>query len=255
MIHSYGYILYCDILGYRSILENNDVDDSAKIIIEHIEKIDEEIKHDLKVAYGFDDNTRNIGKCFLDKRIESINISDSIVVFFDMSNSFDNDREYHTINSLVMLEYIKSFFRKMIEKGLPLRGCLNCGEFFYHNSMFASKIIPETVSQSEKLDFSGIMVTKNCVETIKRNSKNVVFKNQLFSYSLFKALVKIKPYSVEERILINWINDLTWKKEKITSEKLDFLLETSMKSHNRSFSAQALNKLENTIHVYRNILT
>ena len=79
MILTKGVICFCDILGYKSFLENNSTIDSAKIIIERIANIDKKIKRTVDETFKFKESTRNIGNCYLKNRMKCVIVSDTIV--------------------------------------------------------------------------------------------------------------------------------------------------------------------------------
>lgn len=245
-----GIVFFCDILGYKSLIENNSTTESAKIIVNHIAGINDKIIKEICAIYQFDETTRNIGYCYLKNKMECVIVSDTIIIFFDLDEYTDKDREFHSVSCLMIITYILSFIRTMFEKGLPLRGCVGFGEYFVFENMFAGKVISECYKESEKLDFTGVMITKECYKNIIKNSRNKEFI-KLFKSFVELIRVPLKNKVKKDRYIFNWIDDLTWKKnrrQKLISNTKIYIME-KMTAHNKTLNNKSMSKYNNSVYV------
>ena len=138
----------------------------------------------------------------------------------------------------------------MFEEGLPLRGCVGFGEYFIYESMFSGRIISECYTESEKLEFSGVMITDECYKYIKENSKNLEFINLLESL-IEDIVVPVKQNIEENRHILNWIDDLTWdNKLKIDiQEHTEKYVMEKFTAYKKTVNDKSYRKYINTVNV------
>jgi hypothetical protein len=213
-----GLVCFFDILGYKNILENNDINECARIINDILVEIPKNIKTDLipsgdKLPEAYKKLAES-RKNFFDKFFYAIMVSDSIVLFFDFTNINEADVVDYTWLSIC---YILSFQKEYFVNGFPMRGCLDFGEYYYNNNVFAGKAIVNSYNEGNSLEFSGIVITDKAYEYIKPILGNHELYQKYFNNYIFRYLSPVKQGKDELKYIIKWCteNDL-YRIRKIT---------------------------------------
>jgi hypothetical protein len=200
---SKGIVCFCDILGYTSLLENNSMYSTVEIIVEQICEIKEAISCKISEFHKFSDSDRNLGRCFLKGKIKHLIVSDTIIFFFDMKDIEESkiERDFHTVPALITVQFILAFIREMFDRGLPLRGYVDYAEYCIFDHFFSGKVLADCHSESNKLDFSGVCMSKNCRDYLANGSND-----QNFLYLLQSMIIEIEVPTKkghEKRWLLN----------------------------------------------------
>ncbi|MDR3302587.1 MAG: hypothetical protein LBT01_08715 [Spirochaetaceae bacterium] len=249
-----GFICFFDILGYKNILENNTINKCAQIINNILLKLQEKVKSEFtdlsgkpKATRGFSsDDVKSLEedrKSFFDNYLNIIMVSDSIVLFFDFTDS-----GIEIINhTWLALRYIATFQREAFIQGLPMRGCLDFGEYYYHNSLFAGQTIVNSYEKGNNLEFSGVVVTDDAYNRIKIISEQNDFYTKLLDCVIFRYLYPVKNGQDESGYIIKWYEECDFPENQDIRQ---FIYE-SFYWYNKNIDTATVTKINNTEKILR----
>lgn len=149
-------IAFLDVLGYRSLIENNELDEVAKLIDSTFLEIPPMLG---KKFEGICPPSTN-SKLWNTSIPGHIIVSDSILIYSQFITITNDDLTSGLFNSdklflfFLYLEYV-SFF--MLHAGLPVRGGIDMGQIYINQSTFVGKPIVRAYEIAEELDFAGIV--------------------------------------------------------------------------------------------------
>ena len=147
---------------------------------------------------------------------------------------------YWTIFSI----YIAFLLKTAFEKGLPLRGAIDYGQFFLRGKNFAGKPIVNCYRLSHELQFSGCAFTETSsklFDGIRKSSGE--FKN-LADGIVVKYLAPLKNDEEKKLSVINWI--WAFDDDKKIKKDVRQFVTTAFRAHNKDLSLKVLPKFENT---------
>jgi hypothetical protein len=237
-----GLVCFFDIMGYQNILLKNNITECAKLIKEILLHIPENVENKL-VSIG--EETGRAGKLedFLGNNFHKIMISDTIIFFFDLDNIKGNI-EYLL---LMVLVFIREFQHESFNSGLPMRGSLDFGEYYYCDNLFAGKTIVNTYNESNNLNFSGVTISKNAYDYFKSLEHFGV--KMFLRYYIFECLVPLKQ-TEEIKYVMKWYNKDNYKKYKDIRQYIF----DSFYMHNKDVNNNVLDKINNTEKMLRYFL-
>ena len=179
-----GLIAFFDVLGYRSLILNNDVERCASIIqtillhmpgrvrvamIGRAKESDPAWADEIETSFG-----------------KPVIFSDSIVWSCAVKPSLQNGIE---IQWLYFLMFCCFFQRTMFDAGMPVRGAISFGEYFIVENCFAGRPIIEAHDLCEKLDLVTCAITP---EAEKIRPKGPVGGTDAFGGALVEYPTPIK---------------------------------------------------------------
>jgi hypothetical protein len=239
----FGFVGFFDIMGYKNIIRNNQIQDVAIIISEIIDKLPDLAKNRFAKYLFEDDPARR-------KIIEtkSLIISDSILLFMRLpvnSNLFTR--------LFLLLAFIGQgsfLLRSSFDKGLPLRAAISSGEYFIHGNCFAGKSIIDSYELAHDLEFSGCVLTKNLENEYKkmlddiRDHKDIPeFVFEGFNGSISPYLAPLKEHN-EKLLLIDWLSTFEeWG--EYPGDMHDYVMQ-AFQSYKRDIPEDVIPKIENT---------
>jgi|GEM_PF-6884129 len=245
-----GIICFSDILGYSNIIENNDIENCSKIIKNIILDLKNKDKFGKKMfdLIGLHNYENSSIQKFFDNNLEILIISDSVIFFFDLDNVENPDNL--DINIILALYYIILFFEESFNKGLPMRSCIDYGEYYLYDNIFAGRAIVNSYKLSSQLNISGIVLTDNCYNNILKIDSEKKRITNLLKLMLKDYLVPLKS-NVEKRMyVLNWvINKPNYLEKDITQ-----FIHKSFHDHNKNVNLSVIDKLNNTENIIRYLL-
>jgi len=238
------FVCFADIMGYSNILENNDIEKCHIILNEIIRDMPEKIKvpflNRISRIKGGDAIEKMYLK-FVDKRIRHILVSDSIIFFFDIEDLdalSESAAEFEGLIDIVLMNTFLSYFiLYCFEKGIPVRACLDYGEVYFVDNIFAGKVIVNGYKKSSDMEFSGLVYTEEAAK------KCIEFVNEIQSSSeLVQYTVPFK--SCQNKCwLLNW-----WQLTSVNLNQEDVFqfLFKSFNMHNKDADESVMKKINNT---------
>ena len=142
-----GPVAFIDILGYKSLIENNDLE-NIKNIINRITDIVPLVNEHIKALTNTFSDVVHFSEihCELEYQI----VSDSIIVTKNVHGYNESDKFLTTLAYIIGLVNICHLAFK---EGIPIRGAINYGEYIFNGNTFASKAIIAAYEDSNLLNF------------------------------------------------------------------------------------------------------
>jgi hypothetical protein len=192
-----GLIAFFDVLGYRSLLLNNDVRYCASIIQNVLLRMPEQVRKAMEArAREFDPQWyEQIEKCLA----RPVVFLDSIVWAYTFNPQLKGGIE---IQWLYFILLCCLFQRRMFDEGMPIRGAISFGEYFIAENCFAGTPIVEAHDLSEQLQLVGGAITLKAEQV---RPKGPVGGIDAFSGVLVKYPTPLKSAEkLQTHALLNW---------------------------------------------------
>ena len=246
-----GLICVFDILGYKNFAKNNKIFDCAQGIKNIIEKLPNNVNDNIikifETAKKEDKPISNIVKeaiiQLLNLKFQHITISDTIILAFDFTELEDIDLDAFTMMSLL---YIMFFQEISFEKGFPMRGCIDIGSFYLNKNIFAGETIINCFTESERINFSGVVLTDNSLKTLE--NRNTPAVNLFMEHFIVKKyLVPMNNNTEDYKNLIKW----TIKRGNNIITDLRQTIFEAFHAHNKEVNLSVMEKIKNTEKIIR----
>ena len=137
---SHGLIAFFDVLGYKTIVENNEVGEVASIIRETLIGKPQHLEQQL-------DLMRHVSSALVP---EHLVFADTILVHFAIEDS-----EFRSLATEFFTSFCREIMARLFTNGLPLRGAIAVGDYFIQDHCFAGKPIMEAYELSNNLHLAG----------------------------------------------------------------------------------------------------
>lgn len=241
-----GLVAFFDILGYQDIINNNLIEEVAKIISETLIKLPDSAKVLLLEGWHEDDKKVQESLKEVFKHIEYRVISDSILVVCEIPEEKDAELIYWSF----FMAYTVALLLVSFDKGLPLRGAMDHGEFFLDSNCFAGKPIINCYRLSNRLELSGCVLTEHCEKVFEKIIHSYSDKVGENAAKAMKDILKriVMPYLVplkggEEKLMT-----LVWRRRTEEAKKMDVrqYIVKSFQAHNKDVSINVFPKIDNT---------
>ncbi|QMV40071.1 hypothetical protein [Cohnella cholangitidis] len=229
------YIAFLDILGFKSIVENNTHERLTQIYNDFSTRLSNQEKFFESIGEMFISETDS------PKQVHSVIISDSIIIW----TATDTPENFCMLVMAVQFLVISSF-----EEGIPLRGTINRGDLTIYNSdkgiQVFGKALTEAYSFESIIQLSGCVVTDSCMRYVfERCGNNILLNIMLKNNSLFEYSVPKKSGKVKNHYIVNWVTSVT-KEEKILA---------SFSQHDKTTDDWSIQlKINNTIEFMRYVV-
>lgn len=149
-----GFFGLFDILGYKKLIENNDLTKLIEIFNEYILDID-------KRSVTIDGIDRNQMLSFPSQpEVQTLVFSDTIILYQEKSENLLDLTPSILLKSCLLLRFA-------FEGGIPLRGAISYGKYYVHDKCFLGKPIIEAYEDEKKQDWSGAVLCKSAEEKIQ----------------------------------------------------------------------------------------
>lgn len=213
------FIAFLDILGFKDIVDNNSHEDLIKIFEDIIEK-----NYEFTISLLAKATVKEKDKVEESYQINSMLVSDSLIFWTD--NNSPMSLTYLILTVQQLLHY-------GIGKGIPLRGTITMGPLFFKKNTYNTnkenfstiligKGFTDAYTNESKQNWSGCIITKECVERFEKISSQ---KSGVMQFDFFlkkKILIKYNvPYKdglFKNEYAIDWVN--FHKKDCFTEDKI-----------------------------------
>ncbi|NVO10542.1 MAG: hypothetical protein HXX16_11315 [Bacteroidales bacterium] len=223
------YVGLLDILGFKELALRNNHQELIKIY----DLFDKVVKRGLtlfKESFQNDEFKPRVDSI----KINSLTISDSLILWTE------NTKFHHFINLVVTIRAILS---EAMRCGIPLRGTIVVGPISVREEKLNSntenikltcfgKSIVDAYTLSEKQNWSGCIITKECIERYQMSFEELKLRPSKYTNDqidkslslsslenkklLRKYLVPLKDGKLAEEYVINWVNELNPKMEELS---------------------------------------
>jgi hypothetical protein len=234
-----GFVGFLDILGYQTIIKNNEISKTSELISEVIINLPTNTS-DLLISFLKTEERKNSFKSEVLK-INTQLISDSILISMSLQDETDVDKI--SFSACVFLSYTSLLMRQSFDKGLPLRGAIDYGEFFLSGNCFAGKPIINCYSIGEQMDAAGCVISNDFYKVIEDNNLNL--GNRL-SHRLNFDCMNVNKNGINERCkMLNWYYPYSnWG----STESIDIrsYVINAFQSHGKDIAPDVISKVNNT---------
>ncbi|WP_295103780.1 hypothetical protein [uncultured Candidatus Kuenenia sp.] len=232
-----GLVGVFDILGYQNIIDNNEIEDVSKIVLEILTKLPSAAKDTLTRLIS-DEESRNF---FIKEKenLKSLIISDTILLSLSVDPKALHGNKMS--NWAIFLLHAAMLLRLAFDKGLPLRGSIDSGNFFILDNCFAGKPIVNAYRLANQLQFSGCALTPK----VEKEFKNDLNRSQdAIRCLFFPYLLPLKNNEEMKLSLVNWLNPFdSWK--EVPDDICQYVVK-AFHAHNKDVSQKDIQKLINT---------
>ena len=164
-----GFILYFDILGYRSLLYNNTNQENIKVA---------EILEKLSTLYTNLDVNLNYGKNFDKNKLFKRFFSDNFLFLYEIDK---NDKQ----GIQIIQEVASKIQYQFLCSGLLTRGAITYGEISYTDDIVFGIDLVKAVELEENHRMPSIIIDSNLKETFLQNS--LVFKDEITLFDILPS--------------------------------------------------------------------
>ena len=260
-----GLVGFFDILGYQQMLLANDVSSTARIVVDVLSEVPDNVVAGLLEDHGLErgddlaswpESARYFQGLVRDE-MDWLLFSDSIVV----SLPLDPDEDIFLVGTRVVgfIEVCAVLLRQMFDVGLPLRGAVSFGEFFIQDAYFAGQPIIDAYQHSESLDLSGCVLAPSLERMygqMKQHAANAGFEASMLGMLdqlCVSYLVPKKRERVETGLMVNWVNLPMRFFDGLPSDLREYVY-SSFVAHNKDVAPAVRPKIENTEAFVRKIV-
>ena len=206
-----GYVAFFDILGYREMTSRAD-----------FEKVVGALEEAIKDAEALLDR-KQMDNC------ELFSFGDSMILFC-AGNSED---ETLTTALMQLPIFARVLFSRMFKRGMPIRGAIAKGEFYFKDNCYAGKPLNEAYEFANSLEFSGVVLTPSAEDLIADGPE---FEGSDPNYK--DIAVPIKGYGRQKMFVL---------KQRIKPDRAK--IRDAFERHGKSIAPAVLPKLNNTLEV------
>jgi len=151
-----GFFALFDILGFKEIIKNNDLEYLGNIIGNLLDTLD---SNAVTIA-GQDTNQElSLGKT------NSIVFSDTIILYEDMRQMIDGTIPYFGPSIIAKSSIL---LRLAFESGIPLRGAISYGDYLISKNYFLGKPIVDAYSAERNCNWSGAILHESVVNVLNK---------------------------------------------------------------------------------------
>lgn len=237
-----GIVGFFDIMGYQNIIRNNSVEETAKIVEDIIYKLPAFVEARVKKLFEAHEALLREVESIL-SNVKVLIVSDSILVISTVDDEIDETELYS--HFCVMFVYFAFLVREFFEKGFPLRGAIDYGSIYLHETTFAGDTIVETYNLSSSLEFSGCVLTDRIMRFCYDES---IRDNEVIDGFVGKILCSTKNGDVKLSHL-DWVTTFTGN--VLECDDLRRLIYDKFYMHKKDIETSVVNKINNTESIMR----
>lgn len=219
---SFGLVAFFDILGYKQIIANNEIQEAASIVRRVLKQVTDSQKAADVVEKDFKFSPATNYLAF----------SDSILVY----TNYSEDETHWKIQAGLFAAGCAGLCVGLFEEGLPVRGAIAKGEFFIEQTCFAGKAIVEAYEFANTLELSGCVIVPTAESEFAGSSDPL--------HTLFPYLVPLKGNQKQNLLTLNLCFGLLVKD---SDDSRQFTI-TQFSRHNKNIGPEVVGKLNNTVH-------
>jgi len=269
-----GLVGFFDILGYQQMLLANDVESTARVVVDVLAEVP-----NLVVSGMFEDQGLElVGVSNGDVSVDDLEawselepyyenvvreetgwllFSDSILVSLPID--LDDGIPLWGTKVVAFVEVCSFLLRRMFDVGLPLRGGISFGEFFIHDTFFSGRPIIDAYQHAESLQLSGCVLAPSAAYLYGQMKQYAI--DQDFDGSIrgmldqlcVDYLIPKKRDRVETGSMVNWVNLPMRFFEGLPSDLRQYVY-SSFVAHNKDVVPAVQPKIENTEAFVRKIV-
>jgi hypothetical protein len=235
-----GIVLFCDILGYRTFLaQNEDITAAVEGVIKTIESAAEKSKEKtFEILPSCRDHIS------ITEQRNSRIFADSIILTMPFD---DNDIAIRrAVRWVYFLCETMLLHEHMFQNGLPLRGAIAVGSYYFSQSSFAGKPIGEAYDEADKLQLSAIGITPKAFVEFIAATKNEPELNNFIPYIIHSYATPCKSGGTVDKNLLGF-GDQIMNRVKLAENNALASVRELFSAHRKTLDAGAEEKAKNTL--------
>lgn len=189
-----GIVGFFDILGYKSFLANNSVEQAAQEVLDTLSNIDKRVG-DLMFPSKEKSHEKLLAK------FKWLVFSDTILLTTTFEDAKDARAKAHHWISFVLVCLMLN--RHLFDYGLPLRGCLSNGHFLLVNNCFAGEPIIKCYEMVKDLELAATVLTDDAKKHLEGLTREAGLDPQFASIGMLDYLVPRKSEKKEKLRTLN----------------------------------------------------
>jgi len=232
-----GLVAFLDILGYKNIITNNEINIVAELITDILIELPNTSFEKLNAINT--DPVASKRQQLEVNSIDSIIVSDSILLTMEIDPTFPIGKKF--VKSIFFISCVSQLLKTAFDSGLPLRGAIDYGEFFIKNNTFAGVPIVNSYHLGERLNLSGCALTNECSNEMNYWAENL---KDTYNPICFNCITQLKNEDVQLD-QVNWYMPFPgWgeNNENIFKYVLD-----KFGSHKKNIDDRVREKMHNTV--------
>ena len=208
-----GYVAFFDILGYREMTNHTNFKEIIKVL--------RESKADAEQLFLS-------GKT----KYELFTFGDSIIVFCPGDPLRDESAARLPV-------YLSALFRRMFVRGMPVRGAVAKGQYYFKERSYAGQPLNEAYEYANSLEFSGCVLTPSAEDLVQDPDSEISPEGDLF----FKEVsIPLKNQGNQKLFVLRQIIRPT--REEVVK---------AFQKHGKSITPAVLPKLNNTVRILEEV--
>ena len=261
-----GLVGFFDILGYQQMLLANDVSSTARIVVDVLSAVPDNVVVGLLEDEGLERaedlaSWPEFARYFqglVREEMDWLLFSDSILVSLPLK--LERDVFQWATSVVGFVEVCAVLLRQMFDVGLPLRGGVSFGEFFIQDTYFAGQPIIDAYRHAESLDLSGCVLAPSVERMYGQMRQHAVDAGYeesirgMLDQLCVSYLVPKKRDRVETGLMVNWVNLPMRSFEGLPSDLREYVY-SSFVAHNKDVVPAVQPKIDNTEAFVRKIVT
>ena len=236
----HGIVAYFDILGYQSILMNNQVNETAEFVIKILMGMPEHVKSTILTALK--EKQVAAVKQFLDK-MEWIVFSDTIVVAIPVAESDEPRRRFEAWYTAILTTLVLQ--AEMFNQGCPVRGAISYGDFYIEQRCFAGRPIIEAYQLAQQLDLAACGFCEPAVRAFDATVNEASIGHVLRQGAVVPYLVPLNNGKEQRLMTVRWGHPLLLSVSQGTRTIRQMVLDAFL-AHNKDVPASVRSKIDNT---------
>lgn len=192
------FVAFLDILGFSSLVDNNDTEYLLNLYQDGILDTQESLK-----AFWETEEWREHVK---GPKIQVLTVSDSVIIYTE-GNGLDS--------FLKILSYVHAFVNHLMQKGLPLRGAITYDDLAMINSIDSKVLLGKSIVKAARLEkdqeWAGCVIDESCFKRFDYNHSVTSPLKALLEgfiplgrYKVPFKNSKTKQIDFTENFVINW---------------------------------------------------
>lgn len=201
-----GYLGYFDILGFKKMIERNNLREISSIIDRVIY---ESINMAISIGGGDPEQT------LIKKKIKYFIFSDTIILYETNEENLplskikgEDDDKWQDIRLHSFYLIAAILMRSAFENGIPLRGAISYGEYCYNETnIFGQPLIEASDEEYKRYNWSGCVLCESAEEKYGDHTSEFINDDYFVLYKYDK--VPTKRCTSKKKTVVRWDDVLT----------------------------------------------
>ncbi|HVM59576.1 MAG TPA: hypothetical protein VMV72_01815 [Verrucomicrobiae bacterium] len=244
-----GAVGLFDILGYKQLLRNNEIELVVDLLHEDIPPLRGESEHWVKEIVSLL-RKEHESHPFVDAAEKALPetqwllFSDTILLAMPIPSSLETDEK--VARWVVFLEQVLRVHCLLFRAGLPIRGAVSLGAYFFNEQppFFVGKGLVEAYEEAQSQDWAGSVVCERAEEELEvLKNESVLLRDTLPEY-VIRYAVPFKRGESVVRPCVNWPRH--FNRDDLTAFNIREMVLAAYLRHNKQVGEREMTKANDT---------